>query len=65
MQQKMRLEQCYYLPKADRLEGVRHVVRSSTTILVELDGKVSISERTWASGKDRSFQFDSKGSKCG
>mmetsp|Transcript_20550 Transcript_20550/g.37074 ORF Transcript_20550/g.37074 Transcript_20550/m.37074 type:complete len:315 (+) Transcript_20550:244-1188(+) len=40
------------------LLGREYGTRSSTTIFGELDGKVSVLERTWPSGKDRSFQFD-------
>jgi len=43
------------------LLGQEYGTRSSTTIVVELDGKVSVLERTWHSGKDRWFRFDSKG----
>jgi len=48
-----------FMPK-ELMSGKDYGTRSSTTIVVERDGKVSVLERTWPSGEDRWFRFDSK-----
>ena len=54
-----------FIPRG-KLEGKEYGTLSSTTIVVDVDGKVSVLERTWSqeenrSGADRWFRFDSKG----
>ncbi|KAL7542762.1 hypothetical protein ACHAXR_013094 [Thalassiosira sp. AJA248-18] len=49
-----------FIPKGT-YAGKDYGTRSSTTIVVELDGTVSVLERTWPSAKDRWFRFHSKG----
>ena len=46
-------------PKANFF-GKEYGTRTSTTIKVDTDGKVSVLERTWPLGKDPWFRFDSK-----
>jgi len=48
-----------FVPKANFF-GKEYETRTSTTITVDTDGKVSVLERTWPLGKDPWFRFDSK-----
>jgi len=42
-------------------QGKNYGTMSSATILVDLDGKMSVLERTWETGEDRWFRFDANG----